>query len=105
MVYLSVTSFSDRSVGLEARCDLVRMVVQYIDIGNEVIVNHVEVGWVERKLVKLRYGAEELNRVFQTVFASHRTSELYNLHFSFFGSCSRRLGEIWKHVIHGCGAL
>lgn len=50
MVFPIVSSFIDKSVEFDAKCDLTGINVQYIDIVNMLLVDHREVRWVERKL-------------------------------------------------------
>lgn len=49
-----VTSFIDRSVGLEANFDLIRMGVQCIDNITQVLGDHREVHWKEGDLLRLQ---------------------------------------------------
>lgn len=62
-VFQFVASFTDRSIGLQASCNLARVRVQYTNIVNSVSVDHRGVRWVERELSELWSEIEELKLV------------------------------------------
>lgn len=72
-----MSSFTDRSVGIEASLDLAEMSVQYNDVVIKMLEDLREDHSIERELLRVRYETGKFKRAVQRKFASHSTSGLY----------------------------
>lgn len=70
---------TERSIGFETSCDLVRLNVCYTDILNSMLADQDEVPSEERELSRLRSGIGVFNHAVQRLSASRCTSEMYTL--------------------------